>query len=118
MLSTGAVLHDWQFDWVADAVGPVPLQSISGGTDIIGCFVLGLTPSCRCARGRSQSRSLGLDVAALDERRRPVLGEVGELVCRAPVPVPPAGLPRATPTAAGSTTPTSPSTPACGPTAT
>ena len=45
VLSTGAVLHDWQFDWLAETVGPQPLQSISGGTDILGCFVLG-HPSC------------------------------------------------------------------------
>ena len=41
VLSTGSVLRDWQYDWVAEEVGPVKLQSISGGTDIIGCFVLG-----------------------------------------------------------------------------
>src|SRR3712207_7451741 len=56
--STGAVLHDWQFDWVAEAVGTLPLQSISGGTDIIGCFVLG-HPELPVRRGRAQSRSLG-----------------------------------------------------------
>ncbi|GAB3320541.1 hypothetical protein GCM10027451_41290 [Geodermatophilus aquaeductus] len=85
VLSTGAVLHEWQFDWVADAVGPVPLQSISGGTDIIGCFVLG-HPELPVRRGRAQSLSLGLDVAALGEDGSPVLGEVGELVCRNPFP--------------------------------
>ena len=36
MLSTGSILHDWQYDWVREHVGAVPLQSISGGTDIIG----------------------------------------------------------------------------------
>jgi acetoacetyl-CoA synthetase len=41
ILSTGAVLQDAQFDWVARAVGKQALQSISGGTDILGCFVLG-----------------------------------------------------------------------------
>jgi acetoacetyl-CoA synthetase len=85
VLSTGAVLHEWQFDWVADAVGDVPLQSISGGTDIIGCFVLG-HPELPVRRGRAQSLSLGLDVAALGADGHPVLGEVGELVCRNPFP--------------------------------
>ncbi|WP_448642087.1 acetoacetate--CoA ligase [Geodermatophilus sp. URMC 63] len=85
VLSTGAVLHDWQFAWVTEHVGPVPVQSISGGTDIVGCFVLG-HPEVPVRPGRCQSISLGLDVAALDDQERPVLGEVGELVCRNPFP--------------------------------
>jgi acetoacetyl-CoA synthetase len=91
VLSTGAVLHDWQFDWVAEAVGPLPLQSVSGGTDIIGCFVLG-SPELPVRRGRCQVRSLGLDVAAVDEDGREVVGEVGELVCRRPFPSRPVGF--------------------------
>jgi acetoacetyl-CoA synthetase len=91
VLSTGAVLHDWQFDWVAEHVGPVPLQSISGGTDIIGCFVLG-TPEAPVPRGRSQARSLGLDVAAVDEGGTEVVGTVGELVCRNAFPSRPVGF--------------------------
>ncbi|MGY1692657.1 acetoacetate--CoA ligase [Geodermatophilus sp. SYSU D01105] len=91
VLSTGAVLHDWQFDWVAEHVGPVPLQSISGGTDIIGCFVLG-SPEEPVRRGRCQTRSLGLDVAAVDEDGTEVVGAVGELVCRNPFPSRPVGF--------------------------
>jgi acetoacetyl-CoA synthetase len=91
VLSTGAVLHDWQFDWVADAVGAVPLQSISGGTDIIGCFVLG-SPERPVRRGRCQTRSLGLDVAAVDEDGTEVVGGIGELVCRNPFPSRPVGF--------------------------
>ncbi|HYO35920.1 MAG TPA: acetoacetate--CoA ligase [Geodermatophilus sp.] len=91
VLSTGAVLHDWQFDWVAEHVGPVPLQSISGGTDILGCFVLG-SPELPVRRGRSQVRSLGLDVAAVDEDGGEVVGAVGELVCRNPFPSRPVGF--------------------------
>lgn len=85
VLSTGAVLHEWQFDWVAEAVGPQPLQSISGGTDIIGCFVLG-HPEIPVRRGRSQARSLGLDTVAVDENGIEVTGTIGELVCRRPFP--------------------------------
>jgi acetoacetyl-CoA synthetase len=81
VLSTGSILHDWQFDWFADAVGPVALQSISGGTDIVGCFVLG-HPELPIRRGRAQCRSLGYDVAALE----------GELVCRNPFPSRPLGF--------------------------
>jgi acetoacetyl-CoA synthetase len=91
VLSTGAVLHEWQFGWVADAVGPVPLQSISGGTDILGCFVLG-HPEEPVQPGRCQSLSLGMDVVALDEDGQPVLGRVGELVCRRPFPSRPVGF--------------------------
>ena len=85
VLSSGAVLHEWQYDWVADAVGPIPLQSISGGTDILGAFVLG-HPELPVRRGRIQSRGLGLDVVAVDEAGHEVVGEVGELVCRMPFP--------------------------------
>ncbi|MQA32543.1 acetoacetate--CoA ligase [Modestobacter roseus] len=91
VLSTGSVLHEWQFDWVAEAVGPQPLQSISGGTDVIGCFVLG-HPEAPVRRGRSQSLSLGLDVAAVDERGDVVVGRTGELVCRNPFPSRPVGF--------------------------
>ncbi|MCO7221260.1 acetoacetate--CoA ligase [Klenkia sp. PcliD-1-E] len=91
VLSTGAVLHAWQYEWLAEQLGPVPLQSISGGTDIIGCFLLG-HPGRPVDPGRCQSISLGLDVAVLDSDGRPVLGEVGELVCRRPFPSRPVGF--------------------------
>ena len=91
VLSTGAVLHDWQFDWLAQTVGPQPLQSISGGTDILGCFVLG-HPELPIRVGRCQARSLGLDVAAVDDDGREVVGRVGELVCRNPFPSRPIGF--------------------------
>jgi acetoacetyl-CoA synthetase len=89
VLSTGSVLHDGQYDWMMASVKPVPLQSISGGTDIIGCFVLG-NPNLPVYRGEIQCRSLALDVQALpgatDNAR------VGELVCRNPFPSRPLGL--------------------------
>jgi acetoacetyl-CoA synthetase len=91
VLSTGSVLRDWQFDWVAAEVGPVKLQSISGGTDIIGCFVLG-HPELPVRRGMLQSRSLGLDVQALATESTPSDTAVGELVCRNPFPSRPLGL--------------------------
>jgi acetoacetyl-CoA synthetase len=91
VLSTGSVLRDWQFDWVAAEVGPVALQSISGGTDIIGCFVLG-HPELPVRRGMLQSRSLGLDVQALATESTPSDSALGELVCRNPFPSRPLGL--------------------------
>jgi acetoacetyl-CoA synthetase len=91
VLSTGSVLRDWQFDWVAAEVGPVKLQSISGGTDIIGCFALG-HPELPVRRGMLQCRSLGLDVQALATGSTPSDSAVGELVCRNPFPSRPLGL--------------------------
>ncbi|MEA2450849.1 MAG: acetoacetyl-CoA synthetase, partial [Thermoleophilaceae bacterium] len=81
VLSTGSILHDWQYDWVDENVGALPVQSISGGTDIVGCFVLG-SPNLPVQRGWLQCRSLGMDVQA----------QGGELVCRNPFPSRPLGL--------------------------
>src|SRR5256885_3609102 len=86
VLSTGSILHDHQFDWVREHVGPLPLQSISGGTDIIGCFVLG-RPDAPVRRGWLQCRSLALDV-----RSWPPGEAVGELVCANPFPSRPLGF--------------------------
>jgi len=91
VLSTGSVLRDWQYDWVAEEVGAVKLQSISGGTDIIGCFVLG-HPDLPVRRGKIQCRSLGLDVQALASETTPSGTEIGELVCRNPFPSRPLGF--------------------------
>jgi acetoacetyl-CoA synthetase len=91
VLSTGSVLRDWQYDWVAEEVGPVKLQSISGGTDIIGCFVLG-HPDLPVDRGTIQCRSLGLDVQALATESTPTDSPIGELICRNPFPSRPLGF--------------------------
>lgn len=84
VMSTGSVLHDHQYDWFARSVGRIPLQSISGGTDIIGCFVLG-NPLRPVWRGEAQCISLGMDVRAAPcgEDTRP---GYGELVCANPFP--------------------------------
>lgn len=89
ILSTGAVLHDSQFEWVRRHVGALPLQSISGGTDILGCFVLG-HPHLPVFAGQAQCRSLGLDVQAWREGA-PAEG-IGELVCTNPFPSRPLGF--------------------------
>jgi acetoacetyl-CoA synthetase len=91
VLSTGSILRDWQFDWVAEEVGPVKLQSISGGTDIVGCFALG-HPQLPVRRGMLQCRSLGLDVQALSTETTPSDSGIGELVCRNPFPSRPLGF--------------------------
>ena len=91
VMSTGSILYDRQYDWLREAVGDVPLQSISGGTDIIGCFVLG-NPNLPVHRGESQCRSLGLDVQALRSADSVSAAGVGELVCRNPFPSRPLGF--------------------------
>lgn len=89
ILSTGSVLQDGQYHWVRAAVGALPLQSIAGGTDILGCFVLG-HPMLPVQPGQAQCLSLGLDVQAWDEGR-PTDGP-GQLVCVNPFPSCPLGL--------------------------
>ena len=88
--STGSILYDAQYDWIKDHIKHVPVQSISGGSDIIGCFVLG-HPLLPVYRGESQSVSLALDVRALTDRGRERVGR-GELVCLNPFPSRPVGL--------------------------
>jgi acetoacetyl-CoA synthetase len=83
MCSTGSVLHDWQFDWVDENVKHIPLWSISGGTDIIGCFVMG-SPLLPVHAGESACASLGLDVQVWD--RGAPTSHNGQLVCTNPFP--------------------------------
>lgn len=89
VMSTGAVLHDGQYHWVREHVGTLPLQSISGGTDIIGCFVLG-NPTLPVQIGEAQCRSLALDVQAWDNGA--LTDGVGQLVCANPFPSRPLGF--------------------------
>jgi acetoacetyl-CoA synthetase len=89
MMSTGAVLYDSQFEWVHRRVKQLQLQSISGGTDIIGCFVLG-NPNLPVYAGEAQCRSLGLDVQAFDQGATTIMP--GELVCTNPFPSRPLGF--------------------------
>lgn len=81
LLSTGSILGDSDFDWLARELPQVPVQSISGGTDIIGCFVLG-NPWLPVWRGESQCLSLAMDVRALPDPD----GGPAELVCTTPFP--------------------------------
>jgi acetoacetyl-CoA synthetase len=88
ILSTGAMLPDTAFDWILAEVARVPVQSISGGTDIIGCFLLG-HPNLPVYAGELQAKSLGLDVRALGATAE---APIGELVCANPFPSRPLGL--------------------------
>ncbi len=86
VLSTGSPLSPEGFRWVYGQVGSdLLLGSISGGTDIISCFVLS-NPTQPVRAGQIQGPGLGMDVAAFDDQRRAVVGRRGELVCRRPFP--------------------------------
>ena len=81
MTSTGSPLAAESFDYVYEAVKPdIHLASISGGTDIVSCFVLG-DPTSPVWRGEIQAPGLGLAVDVWSEAGRPVRQEKGELVC-------------------------------------
>ncbi len=86
MTSTGSPLVAEAFDYVyANIKSDLLLSSISGGTDIVSCFVLG-SPWLPVWRGEIQCRGLGMKVEVYDEHGKPVIGEKGELVCSAPFP--------------------------------
>ncbi len=92
ILSTGSPLSPEDFDYVyEDIKHDVRLSSISGGTDIISCFVLG-NPVLPVWRGEIQCRGLGMKVEIFNDQGQPVHGEKGELVCTAPFPVMPIGF--------------------------
>ena len=92
VLSTGSPLAPQSFDFVYRAIkADLLLASISGGTDIISCFVLG-NPTLPVWRGEIQCRGLGMAVDIWDDLGRPIRGEKGELVCRQPFPSMPVGF--------------------------
>jgi len=86
ILCTGAPLLPEQYDFVYNRLKrDVLLASISGGTDIIGCFFLG-NPVLPVYRGELQCAGLGMDVACLGEGGKTVIEVQGELVCRKSFP--------------------------------
>ena len=86
LLSTGSPLSPDAFRWVyANVNSNLRLSSISGGTDIVSCFVLG-NPLLPIYAGEIQCAGLGMDIAAYDESGESVVGIQGELVCRRPFP--------------------------------
>ncbi len=84
--STGSPLSIDGFNYVYDNIKEdVHLSSISGGTDIISCFVLGnLFQSVHA--GEIQNRGLGMDVDIFDEQGLSIKNKKGELVCKKPFP--------------------------------
>ncbi len=86
VLSAGAPVTPEQFDWLYSAVKQdMIFASISGGTEIIGCFALG-SPLHPVRRGHLSCKALGLAVDVLDERNASIIGRKGDLVCTEPFP--------------------------------
>ncbi|TCL96279.1 acetoacetyl-CoA synthetase [Rhizobium sp. PP-WC-2G-219] len=81
MTSTGSPLSPEGFTFVYDGIkSDIQLASISGGTDIVACFVLG-NPLKPVWRGEIQGPGLALAMDVWDDEGRPIRGEKGELVC-------------------------------------
>ena len=92
VLSTGSPLAPESFDFIyADIKADVQVSSISGGTDILSCFVLG-NPVLPIHRGEIQCRGLGMSVEVWDEEGKPARRRKGELVCTRPFPSMPIGF--------------------------
>ena len=86
ILSTGSPLSGENFSWVYENVKrDLQLSSISGGTDIISCFMLG-NPTLPVYSEEIQCRGLAMKVLAFDDDANPVTEQKGELVCTAPFP--------------------------------
>jgi acetoacetyl-CoA synthetase len=92
LLSTGSPLLPEQFDFIYHHIkADICISSISGGTDIVSCFVLG-NPTLPVYRGECQCRGLGMAVEIYNDEGLSVINEPGELVCTVPFPVMPVGF--------------------------
>jgi acetoacetyl-CoA synthetase len=88
--STGSVLSPESFDYVYQNIKQdVCLASVSGGTDIVSCFVI-CCPLLPVYRGEVQCRALGLAVEVFDDDGNSIKNEKGELVCTQTFPCQPA----------------------------
>ncbi|MCK5542148.1 MAG: acetoacetate--CoA ligase [Desulfobacterales bacterium] len=86
VLSTGSPLSKENFEFIYDEVkNDIQLASISGGSDLNGCFALG-NPIGPVYSGELQCRGLAMKVFAYDDDGKPIIGREGELVCTAPFP--------------------------------
>ncbi len=84
--STGAPLSPQGFTWITEALGrSLPVQSVSGGTDLCTAFVQSC-PLLPVRAGELQCAALGAKVEAFDGNGKPIVGEVGELVITRPMP--------------------------------
>ena len=81
LCSTGSVLAPESYDYVYESIKQnINLASISGGTDIVSCFMLG-NPILPVYRGETQCRGLGMAVDVFDDAGQPLKNGKGELVC-------------------------------------
>jgi acetoacetyl-CoA synthetase len=86
ILSTGSPLSEESFEFIYREVKEdLQLSSISGGSDINGCFALG-NPMGPVYAGELQCRGLGMKVEAFDDKGTSIIDKKGELVCTAPAP--------------------------------
>ena len=84
--STGSPLSEDNFNYVYKNIKTnLHLASISGGTDIVSCFVLGNLYQSVYS-GEIQSKGLGMDVRVFNEKGKSILNQKGELVCVNPFP--------------------------------
>lgn len=83
--STGSPLSPESYDFIYKNIGSVHLASISGGTDIVSCFVLGI-PTLPVRRGEIQGPGLGMAVEIWNDTGKVKSGKRGELVCTKPFP--------------------------------
>jgi len=89
LASTGSVLAPESFDYVYDSIKQdICLASVSGGTDIVSCFVLGC-PLLPVYRGEIQCRGLGMAIDVFDDDGNSLKDEKGELVCTQTFPCQP-----------------------------
>ncbi len=87
--STGSPLSEEGFKYIYNNVKKdIHLSSISGGTDIVSCFVLGNLFQPVYA-GEIQNKGLGMDVDIFDEKGKSIKKKRGELVCKKPFPTMP-----------------------------
>lgn len=92
IMSTGSPLSPHSYDYVYRKIKPdLCLASMSGGTDIVSCFVLG-NPVLPVRRGEIQCKGLGMAVEVWNEHGQPVTGKKGELVCTRNFPSMPVGF--------------------------
>ncbi len=83
---TGSPLSKEGFEWVYREIKQdLHFNSISGGTDINGCFAAG-SPTLPVYAGELQAAGLGMKVEAYDQNGKAVQDQEAELVCEAPFP--------------------------------
>ena len=84
--STGSPLSDHGFKYVYQNIKQnVHLASISGGTDIVSCFVLGNIYQ-PVILGEIQNKGLGMDVGIFNDKGKSLINKKGELICKKPFP--------------------------------